>query len=208
MINSFIKKYILPKEVDFLSALNEHSMTIKKITDDLYKCFLQNDNRSCEAILQDQHKAKEIRDTNMKNLLDTFITPFDRESIYRVITQLDWIAISIRHFVIEIKAYNITQLDEKHAILIKQIQLQAELLTAGFKTIKTSANKTADNAQRVRDAYDDLMDIYVQRMAELAQCKDTQKMFVQREIYSQLKEISKRMRMCANSLEDIVMKIS
>jgi len=208
MINSFIKKYILPKEVDFLSALNEHSMTIKKITDDLYKCFLQNDNRSCEAILQDQHKAKEIRDTNMKNLLDTFITPFDRESIYRVITQLDWIAISIRHFVIEIKAYNITQLDEKHAILIKQIQLQAELLTAGFKTIKTSANKTADNAQRVRDAYDDLMDIYVQRMAELAQCKETQKMFVQREIYSQLKEISKRMRMCANSLEDIVMKIS
>ncbi len=208
MIISLIKKYILPKEVDFLSALNEHSMTIKKITDDLHKCFLENDNKSCEAILQDQHKAKEIRDTNMKNLLDTFITPFDRESIYRVITQLDWIAISIRHFVIETKAYNITQLDEKHAPLIKQIQLQAELLTAGFKTIKSSANKTADNAQRVRDAYDDLMDIYVQRMAELAKCKDTQEMFIQREIFSQLKEISKRMQMCANSLEDIVMKIS
>jgi hypothetical protein len=208
MMTSLIKKYILPKEIDFLSALNEHAMTIKKITDDLYRCFLENDAQSCEAILQDQHKAKEIRETNMKNLLDTFITPFDRESIYRVITQLDWIAISMRHFVIEVKAYNIEQLDERHEPLIKQIQLQAELLTAGFKTVKSSAEKTADNAQRVRNAYDDLMDIYVQRMAELANSAETHERFVQREIFAQLKEISKRMQMCANSLEDIIMKIS
>ena len=208
MITSFIKKYILPKEVDFLSALNEHAMTIKKITDDLYRCFLENDEQSCESILQDQHKAKEIRDANMKDLLDTFITPFDRESIYRVITQLDWIAISVRHFVIEAKAYKIKQLDKNYSALIKQLQLQAELLTAGFKTVKSSAEKTADNAKRVRDAYDELMDIYVARMAELAQCDDTHKVFVQRELLAQLKEISKRMRMCANSLEDIVMKMS
>jgi len=183
-------------------------MTIKKITDDLYRCFLENDEQSCEAILQDQHKAKEIRDTNMKELLDTFITPFDRESIYRVITQLDWIAISIRHFVIEAKAYNVLQLDAEYAPLIKQLQLQAELLTAGFKTVKSSAKKTADNAKRVRDAYDDLMDIYVTHMAQLAKCDDIHKVFVQRELLAQLKEISKRMRMCANSLEDIVMKMS
>ena len=208
MITSLIKKYILPKEVDFLSALNEHAMTIKKITDDLYHCFLENDETSCDAILQDQHQAREIRDANMRELLNTFITPFDRESIYRVITQLDWIAISIRHFVIEAKAYNIKQLDEEYATLIKQLQLQAELLTAGFKTLKGSAQKTADNAKRVRDAYDDMMDSYVLEMAKLAKCEDTHKVFVQRELLAQLKEISKRMRMCANSLEDIVMKMS
>ncbi len=208
MITSLIKKYILPKEVDFLSALNEHAMTIKKITDDLYRCFLENDEESCDAILQDQHQAREIRDANMSELLNTFITPFDRESIYRVITQLDWIAISVRHFVIEAKAYKIRQLDEEYAILIKQLQLQAELLTAGFKTLKSSAHKTADNAKRVRDAYDVLMDSYVVQMAKLAECEDTHKIFVQRELLAQLKEISKRMRMCANSLEDIVMKMS
>jgi len=205
---SFIKKYILPKEVDFLAALNEHSMTIKKITDDLYRCFLEGDEASCKAILQDQHKAKEIREENMKNLLNTFITPFDRESIYRVIGELDWIAISIRHFVIEAKAYKIKKLDDNYAAIIKQIQLQAELLTAGFKTVKSSADKTADNAQRVRDTYDALMDIYIQRMAALALSDDLKDRFVQRELLAQLKEISKRMQMCANSLEDIVMKMS
>ncbi len=208
MITSFIKKYILPKEVDFVSALDEHSMIIKKITDDLYKCFLESNAASCKAILEDQHKAKNIRDTNMKELLNTFITPFDRESIYRVITQLDWIAISVRHFVIETQAYNINKLDEEYGLIIKHIQLQAELLTAGFKTLKSNQQKTADNAQRVRDTYDELMDLYVQKMAKLSKCNNMQEIFIQKEILAQLKEISKRMRMTANSLEDIVMKMS
>jgi uncharacterized protein Yka (UPF0111/DUF47 family) len=208
MITSFIKKYILPKEVDFLSALNEHSMIIKDITDDLYKCFLESNTQSCDAILEDQHKAREIRDTNMKELLNTFITPFDRESIYRVITQLDWIAISIRHFVIETQAYNIHKLDKEYGVIIQHIQLQAELLTAGFKTLKTNQEKTAQSAKRVRDTYDELMDIYVDKMAHLAKAQNIQTMFVQKEILAQLKEISKRMRMTANSLEDIVMKMS
>lgn len=208
MITSFIKKYILPKEVDFLSALNEHSMIIKNITDDLYKCFLESNTQSCEAILEDQHKAKEIRDTNMKELLNTFITPFDRESIYRVITQLDWIAISIRHFVIETQAYNINHLDKEYGVIIKHIQLQAELLTAGFKTLRSNQEKTAQSAKRVRDTYDELMDIYVDKMAHLSKAQNIQTMFVQKEILAQLKEISKRMRKTANSLEDIVMKMS
>jgi len=208
MITSFIKKYILPKEVDFLSALNEHSMTIKKITDELYKCFFNQNEASCEAIIKDQHKAKEIRDKNMKELLNTFITPFDRESIYRAITHMDWIAISMKHFVIEAKAYNISQLDDNYSDLIQYIQLQAELLTAGFKTIKSSAEKTADNAQRIRDTYDDLVNTYVQRMAETANFNNPKEMFIQKELLAQLKEISKRMRLCANILEDIVMKMN
>ncbi|ADN08996.1 DUF47 domain-containing protein [Sulfurimonas autotrophica] len=208
MITSFIKKYILPKEVDFLSALNEHSMIIKDITDDLYKCFLESNTKSCKAILEDQHKAKEVRDTNMKELLNTFITPFDRESIYRVITELDWIAISVRHFVIETQAYNIHKLDEEYGVIIKHIQLQAELLTAGFKTLKKNSKKTAKNTKRIRDTYDELMDLYVKKMAKLAKSESIQTMFIQKEILTQLKEISKRMRMTANSLEDIVMKMS
>jgi len=208
MITSFIKKYILPKEVNFLSALNNHSMIIKDITDDLYKCFLGSNTQSCKAILEDQHKAKEIRDDNMKDLLNTFITPFDRESIYRVITELDWIAISIRHFVIETQAYNIDNLDEEYCNIIKHIQLQAELLTAGFKIVKNKPEKTATTAHRIRETYDKLMDLYVAKMKKISELDNMQEMFIHKEIAAQLKEISKRFRVTANSLEDIVMKMS
>ncbi len=208
MIVSLIKKYILPKEIDFLAALDEHAMIIKKITDDLQKCFIEDNEKSCQAILQDQHQAQAIRDKNMKNLLNVFITPIDRESIYRVITELDWIAISIRHFIIEAKSYQIHKENDVYNALIKKIQLQAELLTAGFKTLKSNREKTAQSAKRVRDTYDALMDIYVKEVSSLVESKDMEKIFIHKELLSQLKEISKRMRMTANSLEDIIMKMS
>lgn len=208
MIRSLIKKYILPKEIDFISAMQAHAMIIKHIVDDLQKCFIEENESHCQSILHDQHKAQAIRDKNMKHLLNVFITPIDRESIYRVITELDWIAISIRHFLIEANAYHIREKTKAYDALIKKLQLQAELLTAGFKTLKNDPVKTAQSAKRVRDTYDALMDIYVKEVSKLVESNNMEKIFIHKELLSQLKEISKRMRMTANSLEDIIMKMS
>lgn len=208
MSTSWIKKYILPEEIDFISALHTHTMIIKKMIDDLEKCIIKENEKHCHAILKDQHQAKKIRDKNMKDLLNVFITPIDRESIYRVITELDWIAISIRHFVIEAKSYNINSLDDDYAPMIKQLQLQAELLTAGFKTLKSDAVKTAQSAKRVRDSYDVFVELHIQKMAYLATIPHGKEQFIHRELLTQLKDISKRMRMTANALEDIIMKMT
>ena len=206
MIMSFIKKYILPKEVDFIGALNQHISIITKITNDLYECFIDCKKDSCDSILNDVYHEKQMREKNMRELLSTFITPIDRESIYRVITQLDWIAISIKHFTLEAKAYEIRKLE--YTNIIKGIQLQARLLSSGFKTIKSSPSNTTQSAQKVRDAYNEVVSLYVKKMAKLANSKDMKEVFMHKELLNQLKEISKRMQMCANSLEDIVMKMS
>jgi len=208
MIKSFIQKYILPKELDFISALEEQSLIVNKIASDLYLCFIEENANSCEAIISDEHQAKEIREKNMNELLDTFITPFDRESIYRVITQLDWIALSVRHFVLEAQAYKIRQLDATYADILKNIELQSSMLNVGFKNLKSSQKIVIRNTQDIRDSYEALTDTYIQRMAELSENQDKKDTFIQRELLAQLKEISKRMQMCANSLEDIVMKMS
>ncbi len=208
MSSSWIKKYILPKEIDFLAALDTHAMIINKIMHDLEKCFIQQDEAHCQSILNDQHQAGEIRDTNMKDLLNVFITPIDRESIYRVITELDWSAISIRHFVIEAKAYGMVQLDKDYGNLIHHLQLQSELLGAGFKTVKSDPKKTAESAKRVRDTYDIFMNDYIEKKAQIIQMQDDRERFAHTELLSQLHDISKRLRMSANSLEDIIMKMS
>ncbi len=208
MITSFIKKYILPKKIDFISAMSEHALIIKKMTDNLYKCFIQNNSNACSLILEQQKEAVEIRDKNMKDLLNVFITPIDKESIYRVTTQLDWIAISIKHFMLEAQAYGIYKLDSDFAQLIKLLQLQIQLLTAGFKTVKKEPQSTAKNAQRVRDVYDELVSIYINNMAKLANSKNSNTTFSKRELLAQIKDTSQRMRITANYLEDIIMKMS
>ncbi len=208
-MTSFIKKFILPKEVDFISALIEHSLAVESIINALYLCFIEEKEASCKEILDNESQAQSIKEKNMNELLNAFITPIDRESIYRVITQLDWIAVSIRHFVLEAKAYRITSLDDGYTEIIGCIQQQSKSLQLGFQNLKGGdAVIVANHAQEVRDGYEALIERHIKMMAALADSGNMREMFVRKEILSQLKEIGKRMQVCANSLEDIVVKMS
>ena len=102
----------------------------------------------------------------------------------------------------------IYKLDSDFAQLIKLLQLQIQLLSAGFKTVKKEPQSTAKNAQRVRDVYDELVSLYINNMAKLANSENSTKTFSKRELLAQIKDTSKRMRVTANYLEDIIMKMS
>ncbi|MBO1924764.1 DUF47 domain-containing protein [Thiomicrorhabdus sp. 6S3-12] len=209
MFRSLLQKYVLPREVDFLGALNQHAQAIKRITHDLQSCFIEGDEICCQAVTEDEHQAKSIKESNMNELLNSFITPIDRESIFRIISQLDWLAVSIRHFIIEAKAYEIRELHNGYNTIFSQICLSAEHLAKGFeKLIEKDHLAVAVEAQNVRDSYDYLVDIYVEKMALLSKSNNLQEMFIHRELLLQLKEIGKRFQICANSLEDILVKMS
>ncbi|WP_024851956.1 DUF47 domain-containing protein [Hydrogenovibrio kuenenii] len=209
MLKSLLQKYVLPKEVDFLSALNLHAQAIQRITHDLHACFIEGDEQSCQAIMDDQHQAKVIKESNMNELLNSFITPIDRESIFRIISQLDWLAVSIRHFIIEAKAYEVQQLHNGYNMIFSQICQSADHLANGFDKLITKDNSAvANEAQGVRDSYEVLVEIYVEKMALLAKNNNLQEMFIHRELLQQLKEIGKRFQVCANSLEDILVKMN
>jgi len=209
MIKSFLQKYILPREVDFISGLEAHSLSVHKIIRDLYLCFIEAEEERCRAIINDEHEAQCIREKNMQELLDAFITPIDRESIYRVISQLDWIAVSVRHFVLEAQAYEITSLKNEYIKIFSLLKEQSLALNQGFVNLKKSdASRVAQNAQSVRDSYEKLIELHIQKMAKVANSENIRDMFIQKELLLQLKEISKRLQISANSLEDIVIKMN
>ena len=204
---SFIKKYILPKEIDFFDAMKKHSDAIKEIVYDLQKCFVYEDKNSCQKILNDESNSKEIKKQNMKDLLSTFITPVDRESIYRVTTELDWIAISIRHLILEVNSYKIESVKE-YSLIFHSLVDMSKTLNQAFVSLKNKDVKDVDlRCEDIRDMYDKTVGEYILYMSELAKERDINKIFTHKEILSQLRDIAKRFHLCANSLEDIVAKV-
>jgi len=204
---SFLKKYILPKEVDFIAGIRIQSDAIKKVINDMYFCFTHSKEDMCKAIIEDEHKTKEIRDKNINELLNAFITPVDRESIYRVITQLDWIALSSRHFILEAGAYEVKTTGDGCAELLEEVNISAQLLNNGFINLKENLKMVPTDAQNVRESYEKIVKIYIQKMAELSKSNNLKEIFIKRELYAQLKEIGKRLQVCANSLEDMGVKM-
>lgn len=206
-LKSLFKKYIVPHEIDFVQMLQDQSLSTFNTVDDLYNCFIKKKDKSCKKITKDEHRTKHLKDKNMNTLLNAFITPIDRESIYRTITQLDWINISIKHFVLEIQAYEVDNLNEYEKIFFL-IHEASKSLNEGFIALdENNSARVARIADKTRGFIDDLDEEYIKEMVKLSKQNDMQKVFIYKEILSQLKEIGKRIHISANTLQDIVVKM-
>ena len=202
------KKYILPKEIDFFQELCEQAEATRNGLDDLYRCFVLGKEESCQAILDDEHQAGILKERNMQDLGSAFMTPVDREAIFRAITHLDWIVISIKHLVMETRAYKIENLREFENILL-QLRNCADLLCQGFGALKDNDMETTGRkAEQTRNLAHKVTETYVLAMAKVAEGGDIHLMFKHREILSQIKSIAKRFHVAANTLQDITMKLS
>jgi len=94
----FISQFLLPSKIDFDTALIKQAQISRLIVSDLYKACSNDDREALNAIAVVAERARKVKTKNMEELLDVFIVPYDKESIYRMITQLDWIALSVKHF--------------------------------------------------------------------------------------------------------------
>jgi uncharacterized protein Yka (UPF0111/DUF47 family) len=204
---NLLKKYILPEEIDFFKELREQAEATRNTMDDLYRCFVEEKEASCQAVLGDEHRACELKERNMNDLGRAFITPVDREAIFRAITHLDWIVISVKHLVMETKAYGLNNLREYEQILL-ELRNCSNFLCQGFSALeKKDLAQTAKKAEETRDLAHKMTETYVKAMARVAEGNDIHLMFKHKEVLSQIKSIAKRFHVAANTLQDITMKL-
>lgn len=204
----FIKKFILPEEVDLHVALGSQALMIRDIVQKLYQGCIESDPDTWNSIRQDYTDQRKLKNSNMKELLDVFITPYDKESIYRLIVQLDWIGLSIQHFIIEIKAYGIEDLRDNKPIFSLLLTM-VELLEHSIKHLPDkNLQIISENVDLIHDQYNDVVGLCASGAARLMQQDDIKHILVQKDILAQLKEIGKRMHITANTLEDMAIKVS
>ena len=202
-----IQKYLLPKEVDFNSALKKQVNASRDCVLDLCLFCQKDDRNALKAILEDEHQSRELKKQNMHELLDVFITPYDKESIYRIITQLDWIALSVKHLAIELLAYKVTCPDHYENIFNTLAEM-VEALDEAFDYLpKKELDNILINIETIHDNYDETTK-YCALAAVKHLDEDEIKIYLaQKEILNQLKEVSRRIHISANTLEDMAMKI-
>jgi uncharacterized protein Yka (UPF0111/DUF47 family) len=200
----FIQKFVLPKEVDLAAALQAQTSATRNIVHDLYDAFILHEEEAFSAINNDTSETRTIKEKNMKELLDVFITPYDKESIFRIITQLDWVALSVRHFVVEVDAYHDKQSLDTYRDIFELLKEMANLLEDGFKQL---SKKEIPSITLIHDKYDLLVEYRARHVARLLQQEDLKHIIIHKDILAQLKEIAKRMHVTSNTLEDMAIKI-
>jgi uncharacterized protein Yka (UPF0111/DUF47 family) len=203
----FINKFLLPHEIDFNAALLNQAETARLIINELYKACVSDDKSALEVISATAQRATELKTQNMSQLLGVFITPYDKESIYRMITQLDWITLSVKHFRLESEVYDIHSLAEYEPILKMLLEMATALEDGISKLPAKKLNPIAASITRIHDQYDQVIEACAKATARLLAQEDCKRIIRHKDMLLQLKEIAKRIYVTANTLEDMAIKV-
>jgi uncharacterized protein Yka (UPF0111/DUF47 family) len=198
---------VFPKMADFLGLLTEQCQQVATTAGLLVEYMETGDPATGEQIRADEREADKIKVRNLHTLNESFSTPIDREDIHRAIIDLDEIVNYCKSTVSEMVVLGLTP--DKHCVeMAMHIKMGSDALYAGFSRLASQPAAAADDAAAARKAERKVEKVYRRAIAELFQGDDYINMFKRREIYRHLSNAADRIANCANTLHDIVVKMS
>lgn len=198
---------VFPKMPDFFSLLTEQCEHVAHSTGLLVEFMESGDAAVGTQIRKDEHEADRIKIRNLHTLNEAFSTPIDREDLHRAIIDLDEIVNYCKTTVSEMDVLGVAP--DKHSLeMAMHIKLGTDALALGFAHLAKTPSTAATDADSARKAERKVEKAYRRAIAELFQGDDYINMFKRREIYRHLSNAADRMANCANTLHDIVVKMT
>lgn len=198
---------VFPKAPDFFLLLHQQATQVLHTVDLLVDFMGTGDVEIGKHIKRDEHDADAIKVNNIHTLNEAFSTQMDREDIYRAIMDLDAIVNYCKDTVNEMDVLGIIP-DRYTYEMASALRTGCQSISAGFTKLGESPAAAAQEADAARKAQRRVEKLYRKALADLFQGDDFLNMLKRREIYQHLARAADRMAHCANTLHDIVVKIS
>jgi uncharacterized protein len=198
----------LPRETKFFelfaelsTAMSEGARLLRGILEDPY------DLEKRVAQVQDiEHRGDKATHAIISKLNTTFITPFDREDIYRLASSLDDVLDYVNSAATRLVIYKITQPPVAAAELAGIIVLQSEELARGVSLLEKNNGvlKHCDEVNHLEDQADKVSRKAIGVLFD--QEKDPIQLIKIKELYEVLETATDKAEDAANVLEAIVLK--
>ncbi len=198
---------VFPKVPDFFHMLTEQTNMVVQTVDLLVEYMEHDGPEVADALKMDVHEADLIKARNLHELNDAFSTPIDREDIYRAIMALDDIVVYCKTTVHEMDVLGVKP-DAFMRDISQGIKEGVDALSKGFALLGSTPGEAAKYADAARKAERKAEKQYRLALSTLFEGTDYVSMFKRREIYRHLTNAAHHMAQAANTLHDIVVKIS
>ncbi len=198
---------VFPSMPDFYGLLGEQAVEVSNGVGLLVQLMETGDSAIGEEIRREEHAADRTKARNLQILNESFATPVDREDIHRAIVSLDDIVNYCKTTVYEMHELGVGP-DEHLQTMSRLLKGGMDVLAEGFKVLGTSPADAGEKARLARKAERNVEKAYRAALGELFQGDDFRNMFKRREVYRHISNAADRLAACANTLGDIVTKIS
>jgi uncharacterized protein Yka (UPF0111/DUF47 family) len=197
---------IFPETPDFFALLNDQVEHLRTAAELLVEFMETGSSETGAKILDEEHRADEIKVKNLQQLSEAFSTPMDREDIYRAVVGLDEVVNYCKATVNEMDMLGIHpgKFELDMAVRIRDGVLA---LREGYVKLQKRPMEVAEHCTTARKSERKVERIYRQSLAELFQGQDYINMFKRREIYRHLSNAADRMAVCADTLQHMAVKM-
>lgn len=198
---------IFPREYDFESMLAIQSdwtvAGVKTFVDWLGTHPLSNPHE-LERL---ENEVDTMRHDMEDKLIQSFSTPFDRQDIYSISRQMDYILNFSKETAKEMYAFGV-QADPTILVMANHLLSGTECISRGIKNLNTDKEAVEQEIRHARDAYNMIEEIYISGMAELLRTNDAMYALRTREIYHHLRDAGRAMRDTLDILHNAVIDLA
>jgi uncharacterized protein len=212
---SFISR-LMPREGQFFKLFNEHGALIRDggiAVVELIKGYDDELARSkhVDRIQQVEHRADRVTYETVQLLHKTFVTPFDRDDIHRLISRMDDILDLIQDATESMVLYDLRALTPEAAQLAECLRRCCECIYAAVQMLDTMARgpEILKICQEIDGLESDADRIMRSAISALFRNEsDTRQLIKLKAVYELLEEATDRCQDVANLIESLVLENS
>ncbi len=200
---------VFEPQTDFYKILiDQATMTLHGL--EALECWINDGaDERCQTVRDFESKADEIKLDLQKRLVDSFVTPFDREDIYDLSTRLDEIINSAKGTAREIEAFTMNPEDAYMTEMARTLVEGARCLVNAFTTLREKNFSEAEvQASLARKSENRLSKVYRQAMRELFSINDLKKIMRTVEVYRSFVVAAEHIDRVGAKLQHVIVKIS
>jgi predicted phosphate transport protein (TIGR00153 family) len=207
----WLTRFLKPKQSNFVQLLIQQADYAVASVDALQAYLKKQSDKKSTQVRQIEKDADEVRRILVHELLDTFVTPIDREDLFALSRSLDNFVDYVYTTVEELEIFEMSATDDIVDItdLLRQM---ADELRLAMERLEDHPGVATEHARRVKSIENQVEDAYRRRLAELfggpEDINQVIEMLKAREVLRHLSNAADQGDMAADIVMDIVVKWS
>lgn len=194
---------IFPREYDFEGMLAEQADKTLTGVEALVIWLNTEPQNDPSQLVQIEEEVDAMRHRMEDKLINSFSTPFDRQDIYDLSRQMDYLLNFAKETAIEMYTFGVGP--DKTILAMAEALLRGTSFTVeGVKIINSRKDCIEDLIRKAGEADHEIETIYVMGMAELFRTDDPMNALRKREIYHHLRDAGRALRKTLDILHHAV----
>jgi uncharacterized protein Yka (UPF0111/DUF47 family) len=197
---------LFPPRHDFYKMLQDQAEETVIAVNALVDWLKAGDLTEPQELIQIEQHADDIRHDMEHVLVESFSTPFDRQDIYSISRQMDYVINWSLSTALEMKAFKI-KTDPAILEMAEALLRGVKLMSGAIRIMQSEPAKAESYVPRMRKAEREIDETYVRALARAFEEEDPRIPLKKREIYHHLRDAGRNLVATVDTLHRIIVGI-